>query len=205
MICLSKQDTALLARCRDDDPTAFDEIVLRYKQKIFQYILRMVGDADEAEDLTQEVFVKTYLSISNFRSQSSLNTWLYRIAGNLCIDAHRKRSRKDAALGATVVSLDDNRPDSAGASDDSTPGKEAPDSRYEPYEVLQRRELDSQIQLALSRLPEKMRSVVVLHDLEGLPYEDIAAIVDCPIGTVKSRLFNARVQLRDSLKQYLEA
>jgi len=205
VICLSKPDTALLARCREEDPSAFDEIVLRYKQKIFQYIHRMVGDADEAEDLTQEVFVKTYVSLSSFRSQSSLNTWLYRIAGNLCIDAHRKKSRKDAALGGHVVSLDESRGDSSDAAEENRHAKEAPDSRFEPYHLLEQQELDAQIQLALARLPEKMRSVVILHDLEGLPYEDIAAIVDCPLGTVKSRLFNARVQLRDQLKHYLEA
>ncbi|HEY3331120.1 MAG TPA: sigma-70 family RNA polymerase sigma factor [Capsulimonadaceae bacterium] len=202
---MSKPDTALLARCREDDPTAFDEIVLRYKQKIFQYILRMVGDSEEAEDLTQEVFVKTYLSLSSFRSQSSLNTWLYRIAGNICIDAHRKRSRKENAFGGPTVSLDDGRNDTGDGVDEARPAKEAPDDRYEPYHVLEMRELDVQIQEALSLLPDKMRTVVILHDLEGLPYEDIAEIVDCPLGTVKSRLFNARVQLRDTLKQYLEA
>jgi len=205
VICLSKQDTALLARCRDDDASAFDEIVLRYKQKIFQYILRMVGNSEEAEDLTQEVFVKTYLSLSAFRSQASLNTWIYRIAGNLCIDAHRKKARKEAAMGGPAVSLDDSYSDDADGRDDSRPGRDLPDARQEPFSMLARRELDDQIQGALAKLPEKMRSVVVLHDIEGLAYEEVAAIVDCPLGTVKSRLFNARIQLRDLLTDYLDA
>ena len=161
----------------------------------------MVGDAEEAEDLTQDVFVKTYLALATFRNQSSLNTWLYRIAGNLCIDAHRKKARKENALGGATMSLDDTPSDS----DEARSGREVPDERHEPYQLLERMELDAQIQLALSRLPDKMRSVVVLHDLEGLAYEEIAAIVDCPLGTVKSRLFNARLQLRDLLRTYIEA
>lgn len=202
---MSKQDTALVARCRADDASAFDEIVLRYKQKIFQYILRMVGDSEEAEDLTQEVFVKTYLSLSAFRNQASLNTWIYRIAGNLCIDAHRKKARKETAMGGPAVSLDESFGDSADGKDESRGGRELPDERQEPFSMLARQELDSEIQRALSKLPEKMRSVVILHDIEGLAYEEIAAIVDCPLGTVKSRLFNARVQLRDLLQDYMSA
>jgi RNA polymerase sigma-70 factor (ECF subfamily) len=205
VICLSKPDNALIARYQSDDVSAFDEIVSRYKQKIYQYVFRMVGDADEAEDLTQEVFVKTYLSLASFRNQSSLNTWLYRIAGNLCIDNHRKRTRKEIALGGNVASLDDGYyGDSAGSSDDSRQSREVPDATNEPYQVLARQELDAQIQTALTKLPDKMRSVIVLHDLEGLPYEEIAAIVKCPLGTVKSRLFNARQQIKELLKGYME-
>jgi RNA polymerase sigma-70 factor (ECF subfamily) len=165
----------------------------------------MVGDAEEAEDLTQDVFVKTYLAISSFRNQSSLNTWLYRIAGNLCIDAHRKKARKESALGGSTISLDETLTDGGETRDDSRAGREVPDERHEPYSLLARHELDAQVQAALGRLPEKMRSVVVLHDLEGLAYEEIAAIVDCPLGTVKSRLFNARLQLRELLKSYIDA
>jgi RNA polymerase sigma-70 factor (ECF subfamily) len=205
VICLSKPDTTLIARCQSDDTGAFDQIVVRYKQKIFQYIYRMVGDSEEAEDLTQEVFVKTYLALPTFRSQSSLNTWLYRIAGNLCIDAHRKRVRKETATGGATISLDEPYSSSGDAGGDSGTTREIADIASEPFAVLEKRELDGQIQMALAKLPEKMRSVVVLHDLEGLQYEEIAVIVDCPLGTVKSRLFNARIQLRDHLKSYLEA
>ena len=201
---MSKKDTALLSRCQGADASAFDEIVLRYKQKIFQYILRMVGDSDEAEDLTQEVFVKTYLSLSAFRSQASLNTWIYRIAGNLCIDAHRKRTRRETAFGGSAISLDE-RPGPGFDSDEARTSWDVADERHEPFSLLAKQELDSQIQAALGRLPEKMRSVVILHDIEGFAYEEIAEIVDCPLGTVKSRLFNARVQMRDMLHDYIEA
>ena len=204
MICLSQSDTALISRCQGKDIAAFDQIVVRYKHKIFNYIFRMVGDSDEAEDLTQEVFVKTYVSLASFRSESSLNTWLYRIAGNLCIDSHRKRRRRQNALGGATLSLDE-APAQTDMGDENGPSREVADRSFEPYNMLAQQELDGQIQKALAKLPEKMRTVVVLHDLEDMPYEEIAAIVGCPLGTVKSRLFNARVRLRDLLKPYLEA
>lgn len=203
MICLSQTDTALICRCQDKDIAAFDSIVARYKLKIFNYIYRMVGDSDEAEDLTQEVFVKTYLAISSFRNESSLNTWLYRIANNLCIDSHRKRTRRHNALGGAPLSL--NEPAVEGDGEDGGPTREVADRSFEPFRVLAQQELDHQIQAALARLPLKMRTVVVLHDLEDMPYEEIAAVVGCPLGTVKSRLFNARMQLRETLKPYLES
>lgn len=205
MICLSQSDTALITRCQGKDIAAFDQIVARYKHKIFNYIYRMVGDSDEAEDLTQEVFVKTYISLATFRSESSLNTWLYRIAGNLCIDSHRKRRRRQNALGGAVLSLNETPASQAEGGDEAGPSRDVGDRSFEPYNLLAQQELDGQIQKALAQLPEKMRTVVVLHDLEDMPYEEIAAIVGCPLGTVKSRLFNARVQLRDLLKPYLEA
>ena len=205
MICLSQPDTALVTRCQDKDIAAFDEIVARYKHKIFNYIYRMVGDSEEAEDLTQEVFVKTYVSLGSFRSQASLNTWLYRIAGNPCIDSHRKRTRRQNALGGSLVSLSEPATADAEIGEDSGPARDVPDSSMEPYVVLARKDLDERAHLALQSLPEKMRRVIVLHDLEDVPYEEIASILGIPLGTVKSRLFNARMQLRDLLRPYVEA
>jgi RNA polymerase sigma-70 factor (ECF subfamily) len=207
VICLPKTDTALIVRCQERDPTAFDEIVTRYKQKIFNYVYRMVGDSDEAEDVTQDVFVKMYVSLSSFRSEASITTWLYRIAGNLCIDRYRKRSRREIALGGETISLDV-RADAESGSGSSRAGAVAvdvPDESSEPQRMLERAELDRHIQTALALLPEKMRTVVVLHDVEGLAYEEIAEIERCPLGTVKSRLFNARQQLRRLLAPYVQA
>lgn len=203
VICLSNPSAMRVAHSQSDYVAAFDQIVARYKQKIFQYIFRMVGDAEEAEDLTQEVFVKTYASLHTFRNQASLNTWLYRIAGNLCIDSHRKRMRKEAAMGGAIASLDVGY--DADAADEGRQQRDVPDLAGEPYRLLEKKELDWQIQSALSRLPDKMRSVVVLYDIEGLAYDEIAAIVNCPLGTVKSRLFNARMQLKTLLREYLES
>ena len=204
MICLSQSDTALIARCQRDDLAAFDEIVARYKQKIFNYIFRMVGSSEEAEDLTQEVFVKMYLALESFRSQASLSTWLYRIAGNLCIDAHRKKARRETGFGGGLLSLDEPASYDGARGEDSAP-REVPDATHEPFRLVARQEMDTKIQDALALLPGKMRMVVILHDVEGLQYDEIAQVVGCPLGTVKSRLFNARMHLRELLSPYLES
>ncbi len=185
-------DYSLVERCRDNDDAAFSEVVTRYKAKIYNYIYRMTGSADDAEDLTQEVFIRMYTSIDSFRGQSSLNTWLFRIAGNLCIDRFRRTKNRVPAY-----SLDEP------VGEDAAQTHEVADHTYEPHRLLENVEMAEQIQMALSKLPEKLRATLLLHDIEGLPYEEIAQIVGCPLGTVKSRLFNARMQLRQQLAGYL--
>jgi len=201
VICLSLSDTSLIERCQRNDVAAFNEIVGRYKNKIYNYVYRMVGNSEDADDLTQEVFVKMYLALDSFRNQSSLSTWLYRIAGNLCIDSHRKRSRRDTGFGGSISSLDE--PISVDINGDGA-AREVADNTFEPMRMLAQKEMDSQIQYALSKLPEKMRTVVILHDIEGLQYEEIAEVVNCPLGTVKSRLFNARTTMRGHLTSYIK-
>ena len=188
-------DMSLIERCRASDESAFNEVVSRYKAQVYNYIYRMTGSSDDAEDLTQEVFIRMYTSIDSFRSQSSLSTWLFRIASNLCIDRFRRSKTRAAAF-----SLDEPI-----QGNDSESGHEIPDSTYEPQRLLENTEMAEQIQLSLAQLPEKLRAAVILHDVEGLPYDEIAQIVGCPLGTVKSRLFNARMQLREKLSGYLAA
>ena len=186
-------DLSLVERCRANDDAAFSEVVARYKIKIYNYIYRMTGSSEDAEDLTQEVFIRMYQSIDSFRGQSSLNTWLFRIAGNLCIDRFRRAKNRTPAY-----SLDE-------PAGEDAPAHEVPDHTYEPHRLLENVEMAEQIQQALSRLPEKLRATLLLHDIEGLPYEEIAQVVGCPLGTVKSRLFNARMQLRQQLAGYMNA
>lgn len=184
-------DSSLVERCRASDDAAFSEVVTRYKGKIYNYVYRMTGSADDAEDLTQEVFIRMYTSIDSFRGQSSLNTWLFRIAGNLCIDRFRRTKNRTPAF-----SLDEPLADGGRA-------QEVADETYAPHRVLENVEMAEQIQAALSKLPDKLRIALLLHDIEGLPYEEIAEIAGCPLGTVKSRLFSARMQLRQHLSGYL--
>lgn len=186
-------DLSLVERCRASDDAAFSEVVARYKTKIYNYIYRMTGSSEDAEDLTQEVFIRMYTSIDTFRGQSSLNTWLFRIAGNLCIDRFRRAKKRTPAY-----SLDEPVGDAAQV-------HEVPDHTYEPHRLLENVEMAEQIQQALSKLPEKLRATLLLHDIEGMPYEEISQVVGCPLGTVKSRLFNARMQLRQQLSGYLNA
>ena len=194
MIAVSNADASLILRCQANDAAAFNEIVARYKNKVYNYVCRTVGPGPDAEDLTQETFVRAYLNIKSFQSRASLNTWLYRIATNICIDHLRKNRR---AMSSTV-SLQ--REDSE--SEEETE-MDLPDSRYDPEALLMNKELGSQITAALLQLPEKLRTVVLLHDIEGLAYEEIMQIVDCPLGTVKSRLFNARMALRKKISEYM--
>ncbi len=186
-------DLSLVERCRANDDAAFNEVVTRYKAKVYNYIYRMTGSSEDAEDLTQEVFIRMYTSIDSFRSQSSLNTWLFRIAGNLCIDKFRRSKNRTAAY-----SLDEPLGDG-----ESEAAHEVPDTTYEPHRLLENVEMAEQIQKALAQIPEKLRATLLLHDVEGLPYEEIAQVIGCPLGTVKSRLFNARMQLRQRLSGYI--
>jgi len=186
-------DLALVQRAQANDRAAFNEIVLRYKNKVYNYIFRMVHSALDAEDLTQETFVRAYLSIRSFQSRASLNTWLFRIATNLCIDY----SRKTKKLQGMTTSLSHENDDSDEAE------RDIPDVAYDPQRLLLNKELGKHLDRALRELPDKLRTVVLLYDIEGLPYDEIANIVGCPLGTVKSRLFNARSALRQKLAPYL--
>lgn len=188
-------DTALVQRAQANDRAAFNEIVLRYKAKVYNYISRMVRNALDAEDLTQETFVRAYLSIRSFQSRASLNTWLFRIATNLCIDYSRKQKTHLPALSLTQEQ---------GEEVGSDVQRDIPDLAFDPQRLLLNKELGRRLEEALHQLPEKLRTVVLLYDIEGLSYEEIASIVECPLGTVKSRLFNARAALREKLAPYLQ-
>jgi RNA polymerase sigma-70 factor (ECF subfamily) len=187
-------DVALVRRAQANDRAAFNEIVHRYKNKVYNFILRMVHNAPDAEDLTQETFVRAYTSIQSFQSRASLNTWLFRIATNLCIDYSRRSKRTQGMV--TSLSQDD---------DDDSEGRELdiPDPSFDPQRLLLNRELGTRLEEALKSLPDKLRTVVLLYDIEGMSYEEIAAVVGAPLGTVKSRIFNARGALRDKLSPYL--
>lgn len=195
MIAVSNADSSLILRCQADDAAAFNEIVARYKNKVYNYVNRMVHGVADAEDITQEIFVRAYLSINSFQGRASLNTWLFRIATNICIDYNRKHGR----LKGLTTSLQ--KDDSA---EDADSELQIADGRYQPERLALNKELGEQLQAAMNELPEKHRSVVLLHDIEGLAYEEIAGIVDCPVGTVKSRLFNARMALREKLSHYVD-
>jgi RNA polymerase sigma-70 factor (ECF subfamily) len=195
---------ALFAHDGKVDSLAFDNIVLRYKNQVYHYILRMTGNVEEAQDLTQDVFIRSYVALDSFRSQSSLTTWIMRIAANICIDAHRKKTRKDLALGGPATSLEEHTGGGKGDITADSANIFGVTRDCDPFEAIAADELDSCVQKALERLPDKMRSAIVLHDINGLTYQEIAAIQYCPVGTVKSRLFNARLHLRELLQDYVQ-
>ena len=189
-------DAVLVHRCQADDCEAFDEIVALYKDGIYNYVWRMISNREDAEDLAQEVFVRAFKAIKTFRRESNLRTWLYRIAMNLCVDKYRRAGLEKQYF----VSLEHKQQ----GEDGESVAFDLPDTTHDPQRVFEQTELQAEIQKALSKLPEKLRSAVLLFDLEGMSYDEIADAIGCPVGTVKSRIFNARVQLRRILKVYME-
>jgi RNA polymerase sigma-70 factor (ECF subfamily) len=190
---MSATNVLFADRCHREEARVFDEIVQQHKNRIYNYVCRMTHDSPEAEDITQEVFIKAYMSLGSFRHDAAVDTWLYRIATNLVIDRFRRRKRSVQSW----VPLDE----------ESDPLADLPatDRGSNPAAAAELTELQAHVQRAIATLPAKLRSAVVLHDMEGLSYEEVAEAVGCPVGTVKSRLFNGRNLLRRKLARYVES
>lgn len=189
-----QQVEELVERSKQGHTLAFDQLVNLYKDRIYNYVARMVHDPIEAEDIAQEAFVKAYRNLPSFRGASTFQTWLYRIASNLTIDSVRRRRRRENTCSLDAPLDTDEGQMAREQEDASTPG---------PVRDLETAELQRQVHRAITQLSPKLRSVVVLYELQGLSYEEIADILGCPLGTVKSRLFNARMELRQRLQDIL--
>jgi RNA polymerase sigma-70 factor (ECF subfamily) len=181
-------ESALVDRCRQNDFEAFGRLVDAYQSRVFGFVRRMVPNAEEASDLTQEVFIRAFQSFSRFDGRSSVRTWLFRIAYNLCVDRSRKASRTPAEV--------------SNVGPDGEDQFEAPDHRWTPEQVTLNAELEAVVERGILSMSEKLRSVLLLHDREDLAYEDIALALNVPVGTVKSRLFLARAHLQKVLNEY---
>ncbi len=193
---LSQQDVIeLVEAAQGGDQNAFGQLVDAYQDKIYGYLSRMLSDPHEAEDVAQETFVRAYKSLGRFRGASSFHTWLYRIASNLAIDVARRRKRQDNG----VYSLD--APVDVG---DDEYERDLPDESQAPEQLTEQREVQQTVRAAVMELPEKLRDVMVLYELQGESYEDISEILNVPLGTVKSRLFNARGQLKKRLQSMVD-
>ena len=188
------EDAALVERALNDDLAAFEQLVTRYQDKITGFAARMLSDRDEAEDVAQEVFIKAYRHLESFRGASSFSTWLYRITTNLCIDRVRAKKRRPQSAYSLDEPID--REEDSGK-------REIADTTFEPSGQIERDELRLQVRQTMAEMPEKQRSVLVMCDLQGMAYEEIAQVLGCPIGTVKSRLFHARADLARRLKPYM--
>lgn len=185
-------DQELVRRVQHGDKQAFDVLVRKYQQKIVKLISRYVRDQDEALDVAQETFIKAYRALANFRGDSAFYTWLYRIAINTAKNYLVAQSRRppDTDIDAEdAVQFDG-------------------DSRLRetdlPEQLVHRDEVERVIYEAIDALPEDLRTAITLRELEGLSYEEIAQAMDCPIGTVRSRIFRAREAIEQKLKPMLE-
>ncbi len=189
-------DTQLVTRTLAGDAKAFELLVLKYQRRIQRLIARMVRDTDLVEDIAQETFIRAYRALHQFRGEAQFYTWLYRIAVNTAKKALLDLKHDPLVTMAALRPEDD---------EDETfqPGRE-PIAEETPETLLAAREIAEAVQAALEALPEDLRQAVTLREIEGLSYEDIAAVMDCPIGTVRSRIFRAREAISARVRPMLE-
>lgn len=176
-------DARLIARFQRGDEDAFDELVERHRRRIYSLVCRLASPG-EADDLAQDVFIAAYKALPSFRGDAAFSTWLYRIAVHVC--SHHLRRRRLDTTELDELHLDQDR-------------------EHDPERTAISVELQRRVRSAINDLPYKLRLVVVLRDLHGLNYEEIADVVGCPIGTVRSRLHYATQRLAGLLRPYVEA
>lgn len=185
-------DQQLVARAQKGDTRAFDVLVLKYQHRIFGLIGRYISDADEVQDVAQEAFIKAFRALPRFRGDSAFYTWLYRIAINTAKNYLVSRSRRPP--GSDVDHEDAEHYESAGSLHEIET----------PENALFGAELKAVVEKAIGALPDDLRTAVTLREFDGLSYEDIADIMDCPVGTVRSRIFRAREAIDARVKEQLE-
>lgn len=187
-------DLDLVRRARQADPAAFEALYRAWHRRIYNLIYQLVSNENDAVDLTQDVFVKLYETLPTLRADEAFVSFLYQMAVNLCRDHYRKRGR------VGIDSIDQPRP----GDDDDGPGLEIPDTSGSPLRALETAELQKRVQDALATLSEDHRTVIVLHHFQDMELTDIAKIMGCRVGTVKSRLARAREEMKRKLRAYME-
>ena len=179
---LGADPPGLLARLRAGDPRAFEELVTTYQHRVFGVALRMLGSRAEAEEIAQEAFLRAHRAVVSFRGDARLGTWLYGIASRLCLNRLSSPDRRMARGDAALADVPATTPDVAAE--------------------VERAELDAALRTAIEELPNEQRLVLVLRDVEGLSYEEIADALALVPGTVRSRLHRARMQLKEKLERF---
>lgn len=182
---MALSDEQLVALTVKGDVSAFNEIVARWEGRLYNFVYRYIGDAEEAKDITQESFVRAYSHLEGFRGQSKFSSWLYQIALNLCRSKLRRKQSRP------MVSIDDREEDN--------PLFSLPDTRATPAEHTLERERAVAVREALAQLPEAQRTVIILKEYNGLKFREIAEILDTPESTVKSRLYHGLENLAQAL------
>jgi RNA polymerase sigma-70 factor (ECF subfamily) len=186
-------DLTLVRRSQQEDMNAYDELVRRYQERLYATVYHMTSNHEDASDLVQETFIKAFRALKSFKGDSSFYTWIYRIAVNKTINFLKQRKNR---LHMSLNDVDfnaENDPDLVALVSDKTPRRD-----------LNLSELQDKLNVAMLKLSEHHRMVVTLHDIQGLSHEEIGAIMDCNVGTVRSRLFYARQQLQGYLADYLK-
>lgn len=182
---MNLEDRRLIAESLNGRPAAFGDLVRRYQDRLFNSVVRVVDNPDDAQDVVQDAFINAYQSLASFKGDAEFFTWLYRIAFNTAVSLRRRRR--------ATISLETGR-DGKAVIDPQDPSLES-----RPGAALERSEEEATLQAALNRLSGEHRIVLVLKDIEGMKYEQIAEVIGVPIGTIRSRIHRARLELRELL------
>ncbi len=188
---MKSQDSELIQRAKSGDEKALEELLSKYKIAVYNLVYRMVRDKQEAEDLTQETFIKTFKSLTSFNEEYAFSTWIFKIATNNCIDFFRKRKLKTYSIDKPIQYKT------------SEIQQDHPDPDLNAEKQILAKERSKIIQEAIDSLPEKYNQAIVLRHKEERSYEEIAEMLDLPLGTVKARIFRAREMLNKALKEKL--
>lgn len=184
-----EQELKLIRRVQAGDAEAFEKLMLAHEKAVFNLALRMTENREDAEDVSQEAFLKAYRSLSDFRGESKFSVWLYRIVSNVCLDFLRRKRRRPSAS----LTVEDDEGEEV--------QWDVPDERYTPERLLERKLTQEAVRKGLAALPENQRKILLLREIEGLSYEEIGEVLDLDPGTVKSRIFRARKRLCAFLEQ----
>ena len=184
---MEREETEIISRCQQGDQEALKEIFDKYHEKVYRIAYGVVRQREEALDVVQDVFIKLFRSIKNFKGRSHFYTYLYRMAMNTAIDHKRKAGKQ------FMPSLDEEG--SIQPSDDAEKG---------PERVLLQKELEERVKLAMDKLPAEQKAALIFRDVEGLSYQEMAEAMGCSIGTVMSRLHYGRKRMQESLKDYVK-
>lgn len=187
-------DQQLVERAQRGDKRAFDLLVVKYQRKLARLLSHFIHDAAEVEDVTQETFIKAYRSLSSFRGDSAFYTWLYRIGINAAKNfLVAQKRRASTTINEFDIEVAENFEEGSQLRELNTPENE-----------LMSKQIAQTVHQALQALPEELRSAITLREIEGLSYEEIASIMSCPTGTVRSRIFRAREAIADKLQSVME-
>jgi RNA polymerase sigma-70 factor, ECF subfamily len=185
-------DQELIERVKKGEKAAYDLLVIKYQQRIINLVSRFVRNHSDALDVTQEAFIKAYRALPNFRGDSAFYTWLYRIAVNTAKNHLTVQSRRPSGNNYDVSEIE------------QIEGSDALKEQATPENVLLKDELQATVLKAIENLPEDLKTAIMLREIEGLSYEDIAGVMECPIGTVRSRIFRAREAIDNEMRPLLE-